>query len=351
MNKVLVIGGAGYIGSHTVKALKAASYEAIVYDDLSSGHVEAIKGCKLIEGSLDNKELLSSTLKAECVKAVLHFGGKIDVAESVLDPQKYFKNNFYDSFNILLAMLENNIENIIFSSTAAVYGNPDEIPISEETATHPTNPYGLSKLLFEQALDYYSKQGSINYVALRYFNAAGADVEGNLGADHANKTHLVTLAVLAALGKWEQFKLYGTDYDTMDGTCVRDYIHVDDLANAHILALDYLFKGNKSSVFNLGTGNGYTNRQVIEMVKKVSGSDFKVVETARRSGDPAKLIASSKKAQEILGWQQKYSDLETIISTAYKWHKNNPMGYEKSNVKIPPNLPLRKGGVKILPPL
>lgn len=329
MKNVLVVGGAGYIGSHTVRTLGHAGYNPVVYDDLSSGHEEAIIGYDFIAGEIADKDLLSKTINKYNIKAVMHFAGKIEVAESVRDPLKYLKNNLVDSTNIILAMVENNIRDLIFSSTAAVYGEPDEVPILESAARKPANPYGLSKHLFENVLEFYSNQGAINYVSLRYFNAAGADPSGEIGADHPSKTHLITLAVLTALKQKEKLLLYGTDYETIDGTCIRDYIHVNDLAAAHLLALEHLSGVNRSDVFNLGSGNGYSNRQVIDMVKKVAKVDFIVEESERREGDPAKLIASSQKAIEVLGWKPKLSDLETIISTAYQWHKEHPQGYVK----------------------
>ncbi len=329
MKNILVVGGAGYIGSHTVKALSKAGFQPIVYDDLSSGHKEAVLEAKLIIGDLADRKLLSKIIREEKIQAVMHFAGKIEVGESVENPAKYLKNNCADGVNLIEAMLENDVNNFIFSSTAAVYGEPDEVPIPETSPTRPTNPYGLSKLLFEETLKYYDEQSGLNYISLRYFNAAGADVEGMLGIDHAKKTHLITLAVMTALGQRDRFELYGTDYETPDGTCIRDYIHVDDLADAHVLALNKLLENGQSSFINLGTGRGHSNKEVIDEVKNISGSDFQVIKTARREGDPSVLVASSEKAKKTLGWQPKYSDLETIVRTAYDWHKSHPNGYKR----------------------
>ncbi|KKL51149.1 hypothetical protein LCGC14_2298390 [marine sediment metagenome] len=327
MKNILVVGGAGYIGSHTVKALSKAGFQPIVYDDLSSGHKEAVLEAKLIIGELSDRKLLSKIIGEEKIQAVMHFAGIIEVGESVENPAKYLKNNCADGVNLIEAMLENDVKNFIFSSTAAVYGEPDIVPIPETSATQPTNPYGLSKLLFEKTLRYYREQSGLNYISLRYFNAAGADVEGALGADHAKKTHMITLAVMTALGQRDKFELYGTDYETPDGTCIRDYIHVDDLADAHVLALNKLLENGQSSFINLGTGRGHSNKEVIDEVKNISGSDFQVIKTARREGDPSVLVASSEKAKKTLGWQPKYSDLETIVRTAFEWQKSHPNGY------------------------
>ncbi len=327
MKNILVVGGAGYIGSHTVKALSKAGLQPIVYDDLSSGHKEAVAQTKLIIGELSDRKLLSKIIREEKIQAVMHFAGKIEVGESVENPAKYLKSNCADGVNLIEAMLENDVTNFVFSSTAAVYGEPDVVPIPETSSTQPTSPYGLSKLLFEQTLKYYGEQSGLNYISLRYFNAAGADVEGTLGADHAKKTHMITLAVMTALGQRDRFELYGTNYDTPDGTCIRDYIHVDDLADAHVLALNNLLENGKSNIINLGTGRGHSNRAVLDEVKKISGTNFKIVESARRKGDPSVLIASAEKAKRVLGWEPKHSDLKTIVQTSYKWHERNPQGY------------------------
>ncbi len=327
MKNILVVGGAGYIGSHTVKTLKTSGFEPVVYDNLSSGHKEAISNVKLVIGELSNKALLSKVIKDENIEAVIHFAGAIDVSESFKDPQKYIKNNCLDGINLILAMLENDVKDIIFSSSAAVYGEPKQTPVVETTTAKPQNPYGLSKLMFEQVLDYYRHNEGLNYVSLRYFNAAGADLNSEIGLDHPKKTDLITSTILTALGQQEKLFLYGTDYDTADGTCVRDYIHVLDLAQAHIMALDFLANNNGSNIFNLGTGHGYSNRQVTDAVRDVSKTDFRVEEAERREGDCVNVVASAAKAKEVLNWQPKHSDLETIISTAYNWHKAHPNGY------------------------
>jgi len=321
--KVLITGGAGYIGSHVVKLLKKKGYEPIVVDNLSTGHKEAVKYGKLLVGDLKDKEFLRKVFKEYKLEAVMHFAAHIEVAESVRKPLKYYRNNVCNTLNLLEVMLENNIRNFIFSSTAAVYGIPEEIPIPETAELKPINPYGESKATIERVLRDLSFSGEdFKYVSLRYFNVAGADPEGEIGEAHNPETHLIPLLLQTALGKRRKFTLFGTDYPTRDGTAVRDYIHVMDLADAHILALEYLLSGGKSEVFNVGYGKGFTVKEVVEMVKKVTGRDFKVGETDRRPGDPPELVAKVDKIKKVLGWKPKYDDLEFIVKTAWNWELN-----------------------------
>ena len=327
--KILVTGGAGYIGSHTVHKLKKAGHEIVIFDNLSSGHHDAIKGFELVVGDLANKEDLKKVFDKNKFDAVVHFAGSIEAGESMTDPKRFFDNNFVCGLNLLEAMLAHDVKKIVFSSTAAVYGEPEKIPIEEIDPKNPTNVYGLTKLMFEQVLDAYDHAYGLKSVALRYFNAAGADPTGEIGADHKNKTHLITLILPTALGKRESIKIFGTDYPTADGTGVRDYVHVNDLADAHVLALDYLVKNEKSDKFNLGNEKGTSVREVIEKAKEITGVDLPVIEEERREGDPAKLFASSKKAKEVLDWQPQFDTIDQILQTAWAWHKNHPEGFEK----------------------
>ena len=327
MKTILVTGGAGYIGSQAVKELANAGYFPITYDNLSTGHKEAILAGELVVGDLADADKLDQVFKKYKPEAVMHFAASIEVEESVKNPAKYFENNVTNGLNLLGAMLKNNIKKIIFSSTAAVYGNPKRVPIKESDPTEPINPYGLSKLMFEQILEWYSKSYNLKSISLRYFNAAGADPEGRIGQDSPKPTHLITRAILTALGRYPYLEIFGTDYPTKDGTCIRDYIHVKDLARAHILALKKL-DGKYSPVYNLGTGRGFSVKEVVKIVKEVSRIDFPVKESPRREGDPAKLVACSDLAQKELGFNPKYSKLNTIIETAFLWHKKHPKGYK-----------------------
>ncbi len=329
MNKILVVGGAGYIGSFTVQALKKAGYEVVVFDSLETGHRHAIPKTKIYQGDLKiDHEKLNQAFVSENPDAVIHFAAYIEVGESVKDPEKYFYNNVYGTLNLLKAMKAHQVKKIVFSSTAAVYGEPDKIPIPEELEKKPTNPYGESKLFVEKILSWYAQAYGFSAIPLRYFNAVGAALDGSMGQDYPKPTHLITRACEAALGQRDDFAIFGDNYDTPDGTCIRDYIHVLDLADAHIKALEYLKdKENFFDVFNIGTGNGYSVKEVVDMVKKVAGKDFEVPITEGREGDPAKLIADSSKLQKKLNWQPQHSDLETIISSAYQWHKSHPNGY------------------------
>lgn len=318
---ILIVGGAGYIGSHINKELNKQGYKTVVFDSLVKGHKEAVKWGEFFEGDLGNIDDIRGVFKKYPIEAVLHFAAFIEVGESVKDPQKYYQNNVKNTLNLFQVMLENNVKKIIFSSTAATFGNPQYTPIDEKHPQVPINPYGQAKLMVEKILADYDLAYGLKYVALRYFNACGADLDGEIGENHNPESHLIPLILDAALGKREDIKIFGTDYSTVDGTCIRDYVHVTDLAQAHILALKKLMEGGESDCFNLGNGSGFSVRQVIEVAKKITRVDFKVTETERRAGDPPELIADSKKAKEILKWEPKYFDLETIISSAWNWHK------------------------------
>jgi UDP-glucose 4-epimerase len=325
---ILVCGGAGYIGSHTVQALVEKGEEVIVFDNLQKGHKGAIpENVKLYTGDLRSKEDLKNLFSSEKIDAVIDFAADSLVGESVQNPLKYYNNNVGGAISLLETMIEYDIKYIVFSSTAATYGEPENIPILESDRTLPKNPYGETKLAVEKMLQWADEAYGLKYTALRYFNAAGAHISGNIGEDHSPESHLIPLILQVPLGKREHISIFGTDYPTEDGTCVRDYIHVTDLSNAHILALQRLLKGKESSVYNLGNGKGFSVRKVIEIVRKITGHEIKAVESGRRAGDPAVLIASSEKAVNELNWIPKFNNLETIISTAWNWHKNHPDGY------------------------
>jgi UDP-glucose 4-epimerase len=324
--KVLVVGGAGYIGSHTVLELLCKNYEVAVFDSFENGHNEALeivqkitsKELSIFKGNLLNILEIRNAIETFKPDCVIQFAAYIEVGESVKDPLKYYGNNVIGGLNLLAAMGEFGVNKIVFSSTAAVFGQPDEVPIKESTTKSPINPYGSSKYMFEQILNDSSKAYGMNYVALRYFNACGCEMDGHIGEDHAPESHLIPLIMDAALGKRESIGIYGTDYETRDGTCIRDYVHVLDLAEAHIKAIEFMVRENKSDVFNLGSSEGYSVREIIDEVKKVSGKEFKVIESDRRAGDPAVLVADNQKAKEVLGWEIRYN-LEAIIESAWKW--------------------------------
>jgi len=326
--KILVTGGAGYIGSFTVAALKKAGVIPIVFDSLETGHKEAIPQTKIYQGNLLNDlALLKSVFQKEKPTAVVHFAAYIAMGESVAEPQKYFYNNVVGTLNLLKAMLEGSVKKIVFSSSAGVYGETKEMPISEEAPKNPTNPYGETKLMVEKILSSYAEAYSLDAIALRYFNAAGAALDGSMGQDYVSPTHLITRACEAALGK-RKFEIFGNDYPTPDGTAIRDYIHVLDLAEAHVAALKFMEKKKVGfQAFNVGTGKGYSVMEVVNMVKKVSGIDFASPIGPRRPGDAPETVAKVDKIKKELGWKPKYSDLETIIKTAWKWHKNHPNGF------------------------
>jgi UDP-glucose 4-epimerase len=318
--KILVTGGAGYIGSVTVHELLNKGHEIVVYDNLVYGHEESVS-CKLIKGDLLDLNFLKDNVDGS-FDAVIHFAAYALAGESMQSPYKYFNSNIQGGLNLLEFMKDRKIPNIIFSSTCAIYGYPLTLPVTENESKKPESVYGESKLLFEQILPWYEKIYGIKHINLRYFNAAGASLDGKLGEDHNPETHIIPIAIQTALGKNQSFKLFGTDYDTPDGTCIRDYIHVVDLATAHIQALELITQSQNSNYYNLGTGNGHSNREVIDMVKKISGIDFKVEEVPRRPGDPAAIFADNQKAKKELGFDPKYSDLETIVKTAWEWHSS-----------------------------
>lgn len=323
--RVLVCGGAGYIGSNMVSMLAAKGHEPVVYDNLSKGHSAAVTSAEFVRGDLADYELLVATLKRS-VDAVMHFAAFIEVSESVAEPLKYYHNNVCNTQNLLSAMEKTGVEKFVFSSTAAVYGMPERVPISEEAAKNPINPYGQSKLMVENMCHGQSEAGRLRYAALRYFNAGGAGCEGKLGEDHRPESHLIPLVIRAAMGRRSNIKIFGTDYQTPDGTCVRDYIHIEDLCSAHLLALEKL-ESSSELVYNLGNGKGYSVREVIETVRKVSGKDFTVVQSQRRAGDAAVLVCDPSKAKSQLGWITKYPELERIVSTAWEFHNKYPDGY------------------------
>ncbi len=330
--KILVTGGAGYIGSHMVKVLGKKGFDIIVIDNLSTGCKEAVLYGRLEVVDLEEKEKVKKIIKDFKPDAVMHFAGSMEVEESIKNPLKYYKNNTVNTISLLEAMLENDVKNIIFSSTAAVYGLPKKIPVDENEPINPINPYGRSKAFVERILEDFDNAYGLKYVSLRYFNVAGADPEGELGQNYKNPTHLITRALKTAKGEFSKFFIYGTDYPTKDGTAVRDFIHVMDLVEAHLLALEFLLKEKKSDVFNLGYGHGYTVKEVVETVKKVTGVDFAVEERERREGDPPVVIADNKKALTKLKWKPKYDDLEFIIKTAWNWELNKRFSCETSLV-------------------
>ena len=326
---ILVLGGAGYIGSHTVKELIKAGNSVVVADSLTTGHRKAVDSrAKYYEGDIRDGAFLDKVFTEEKIDVVMHFCAYSLVGESVTNPLKYYNNNIGGAITLLEKMQQHSIKKIVFSSTAATYGEPERVPIVETDATVPTNPYGETKLAMEKMFKWASEAYGIEYVSLRYFNACGADETASIGEDHGPETHLIPLILQVPLGKREFISIFGTDYATPDGTCIRDYIHVTDLAQAHILAADYLMHGGKSDIFNLGNGVGFSVKEVIETARKVTGHAIPAKESERRAGDPAQLIASSEKAKKILGWKPEHDSLEEIIASAWAWHKNNPDGFE-----------------------
>lgn len=319
---ILICGGAGYIGSHVNQELHKHGYETIVLDNLIHGHREAVKWGKFVQDDLARQEGLEAIFQENSIEAVFHFAAFAYVGESVQEPEKYYFNNVVNTLNLLRVMRKYGCHRIIFSSTCAIYGEPEFVPITEDMPLNPINPYGRSKCMIEQIFRDYEKAYNLQYVCLRYFNAAGADPEGKLGESHNPETHLIPLILDAAAGRREHIQVFGTDYATPDGSCVRDYIHVTDLADAHVRALTYLEQGGISNYFNLGQAKGNSVLEVIEAVKRVTGNDFTVIKTRRRQGDPAWLVGSSEKAREILGWTPKYGDLDTIVQHAWNWHEH-----------------------------
>ena len=329
MMNVLVCGGAGYIGSHTVYELIERGHSVVVVDSLIKGHKAAVHNdAKFYLGDIRDEEFMDKVFKENNIDAVIDFAAFSLVGESVNEPFKYYENNVYGTLKLLEAMERAGVKKIVFSSTAATYGEPENDIIVESDKTIPTNPYGETKLTVEKMLKWADNAYGIKFVALRYFNAAGAHISGKIGEDHSPETHLIPIILQTALGQREKMFIFGDDYDTPDGTCVRDYIHVTDLADAHIKALEKLFKTNESGIYNLGNGKGFSVKEVIEKAKKVTGKDFKVEIEARRSGDPSTLIASSEKAIKELGWKPKFNTIDKIIETAWNWHKDHKNGYE-----------------------
>ncbi|MEO2077309.1 MAG: UDP-glucose 4-epimerase GalE [Bacillus sp. (in: firmicutes)] len=327
---ILVLGGAGYVGSHAVYQLKDQGFKVVVVDNLQTGHRDAIHPeARFYEGDIRNREFLRFVFEKENIEAILHFAANSLVGESMTEPLKYFDNNVFGTQVVLEMMKEFGVKYIVFSSTAAVYGEQKVVPITEAAPTIPTNTYGETKLTMEKMMAWCEKAFDLKYVSLRYFNVASARSDGQIGEDHNPETHLIPVVLEAALGKREAVTVFGDDYDTADGTCVRDYIHVEDLIDAHILALRYLQKGGESNVFNLGSSQGFSVREIVETAKEVTGIDIPVKMGDRRSGDPSTLIASSEKAKQVLGWNPSRTSIHEIIKNAWNWHQHHPNGYQK----------------------
>lgn len=327
MENILVVGGAGYIGSHMSKYLAERGYHPIVLDDLSNGHREAVKYGPFIEGSTSNSSLLEQIFTKYKISAVMHFAAYCYVGESVMKPAKYYQNNVANTINLLDVMIKKNITNFIFSSSCATYGEPTESPITEQHPQNPVNAYGRTKFMVEQLLSDFKNAYGFEYISFRYFNAAGADPECEIGEDHNPETHLIPIVLKTALGQRQEINIFGENYPTRDGTCIRDYIHINDLAQAHFLGLERLLKGLPGGTYNLGNGKGYSVKEVVDVSCAVTGQSipFRIVE--KRPGDPASLIGSSEKAMKELGWQPRFSDLRAIIETAWKWNMSHPNGY------------------------
>jgi len=319
--KVLVVGGAGYIGSHMVKYLSKAGHEVTTLDNLSNGYKNAVKYGQFVEGDIANSDLLNKLFSENSYDGVMHFASYIQVGESVEKPSMYYRNNVTNTQTLLDAMVEHGIKNFIFSSTAATFGEPDYTPIDEAHLQKPINPYGHSKLMVEQILSDFDHAYGLKSVSLRYFNAAGADPEGELGERHIPETHLIPLVLQAASGRRDNITVFGADYDTPDGTCIRDYIHINDLCSAHLLGLKHLVSGGETRAYNMGNGQGYSIKELIDVAKEVTGSDFTVLMGERRDGDPARLVADSSLLQKELGWKPEYADLNVIIRHAWEWEK------------------------------
>lgn len=326
---VLVLGGAGYIGSHCVDQLVEGGYDVAVVDNLVTGHVDAIhKKARFYEGDVRDKEFLTGVFEKENIDSVVHFAAFSLVGESVEKPLEYFNNNIYGMQILLEVMKEHDVKNIVFSSSAATYGEPKEALITEETPQMPKNPYGETKLVMEKMMKWCRVAYGMNYVALRYFNVAGAKADSSIGEDHTPETHLVPIILQVALGQRKELMIFGDDYDTPDGTCIRDYVQVTDLIDAHILALEYLKNGGESTAFNLGSAEGFSVKEMLDAARSVTGKEIPAVIAKRRAGDPAVLVASPKKAKEVLGWKPKYNNVKDIIQTAWDWHVSHPNGYD-----------------------
>ena len=319
---ILVCGGAGYIGSHINKALHQEGYETITFDSLIYGHREAVKWGTFVKGDLANPDDLEAVFRDHDIDAVFHFAAFTYVGESVEDPEKYYYNNVGNTLNLLKVMRKHGCNKIIFSSTCATYGEPEKLPLTEDMPQHPINPYGATKLMMERIFKDYHAAYGLEFVVLRYFNAAGADPDGEIGESHNPETHLIPLVLDAASGKRADIKVFGTDYDTPDGSCIRDYVHVTDLASAHLLVLHHLEAGRGSDFFNLGNARGTSVLEVVEAARRVTGQDFKATMTERRPGDPPKLVGSSEKAMRVLGWRPRFADIDVIVEHAWNWHQH-----------------------------
>jgi UDP-glucose-4-epimerase GalE len=328
MKNILVIGGAGYIGSYMCKYLSMNDYHPVVLDNLVFGHRQAVQWGDFFKGDMEDGTLLDHIFTSYHISAVMHFAAFAYVGESVSRPGKYYRNNVANTLTLLESMVQHNVNKFIFSSTCATYGKPVEMPITESTPQNPINPYGRSKLMLEQILSDFLEAHGLQSVSLRYFNAAGADPDGEVGEDHTPETHLIPLVLATALGQREYIEIFGNDYETKDGACIRDYIHIADLAQAHLLALERLLKNQPGGAYNLGNGQGYSVYEVIEKAREITGEKIPVKWGKRRAGDPAVLVGSAEKAKGELGWNQLYPDLSSILQTAWNWHKNNPKGYQ-----------------------
>ncbi|MEN0642876.1 UDP-glucose 4-epimerase GalE [Alkalicoccobacillus gibsonii] len=325
---ILVTGGAGYIGSHTVLYLLDKGEDVIVVDNLTKGHLDALQGATLYEGNLLDGEFLDKVFTEQQIDAVIHFAADSLVGESVAEPLKYYHNNVIGTHSLLTTMVRHNVKNIVFSSTAATYGEPEQVPIVETLPTNPTNPYGETKLAIEKMLKWSDQAYGLKSICLRYFNAAGADPEGRIGEDHDPESHLIPIVLQTALGQREQVQVFGDDYDTEDGSCIRDYIHVMDLADAHFLAVKKLMNDRTSSIYNLGIGQGFSVKQVIDVCREVTQREIPAAVAPRRAGDPAVLIASPEKAKSELSWEPKFTKLHDIVKHAWSWHSAHPNGYD-----------------------
>ncbi|GCF92292.1 UDP-glucose 4-epimerase GalE [Enterococcus florum] len=326
---ILVLGGAGYIGSHTVDRMINQGYDVVVVDNLLTGHRQAVHNkARFYQGDCRDRDFMREVFKVEPIEGVVHFAASSLVGESVENPLKYFNNNVVGMEALLEVMEEFDVKHIVFSSTAATYGEPEVSPISEDTPTNPKNPYGESKLMMEKMMKWCDEAYGMRYVALRYFNVAGAKSDASIGEDHDPETHLVPIILQVALGQRDYLTIFGEDYDTPDGTCIRDYVQVEDLADAHILALEYLKAGNASEVFNLGSNNGYSVKEMLDAARQVTNKEIPAVMGPRRAGDPSTLVASSEKAKNLLGWKPEYTDIQAIIKTAWNWHVQHPEGYQ-----------------------
>jgi UDP-glucose 4-epimerase len=328
--KILVTGGAGYVGSHAARFLELAGHEVWVYDNLSLGHRAAVAAGRLVEGDLGDRARLVELLREKRIEAVMHFAAFALVGESVSDPAKYYRNNIGGSLSLLEAMRLSDVRKIVFSSTTATYGAPENVPISEDEPQRPINPYGFTKLVIERALEDYAQAYGFAYAALRYFNAAGASPRGDLGEDHSPESHLIPIVLQVALAQRPRITVFGDDYPTHDGTCIRDYVHVDDLASAHALSLERLTPGEGLRL-NLGTGAGHSVREVVDACRRVTGREIPIEIGPRRAGDPPELVADSRRARAALGWAPRYIELDAIVATAWRWHSTHPRGYGDSS--------------------